>query len=283
MYCRLLVLDDDESVLNALRREFLRPPVVGTEGIEIETFSSPTDALARITSPDGDFDVAIVDYGMPELDGIVFLDLLRTRRPNTIRILLTGKIDLEGATAAINSAQVDHLITKPWHEYDIKSRIALALHEREIGLRTKMTMVESDGQAHTFRLLLVDDDRPLLNALAREISMRGRLTRVPQPMFEITIAASANEALQKVAEECPDLVLSDYAMPSMDGIELLHQVRERCPHCVRILMSERNDLEVLKQAINTAGVYHFVGKPWEPSEIRSVITEALTYRRLALA
>lgn len=277
MYCRLLILDDDLNVLNSLRRELLRAPQIGTEGIEVETFQSPTEALVRITQNDGDFDVAIVDYRMPGMDGIAFLDLLRTRRPDTIRILLTGTIDLDGAIAAINSAKVDHLITKPWHEYDLKGRIALAMHEREIG-RT-LIVSEPATTLHPFRLLLVDDELSLLNALVRELSLQGRLTRGDQPLFEISTAVSAEEALRKLDHACPDLVLSDYSMPAMDGVELLHQVRERCPHCVRILMSGRNDLEVLKQAINVAGVYHFMGKPWEAAEMHALVTEALNYRR----
>lgn len=282
MYCRLLILDDEQNVLTALSRELLRPPHIGTEGIEVEAFRSPAAALARIIQPDGDFDVAIVDFRMPEMDGIAFLDLLRTRRPDTVRILLTGAIDLEGAMAAINAARVDHLVAKPWHEYDLKSRIALALHERELRGRVKGFQLGDEAPVQPFRLLLVDDDPPVLNALVREISMQGRLTRRQQPLFEVATAGSAKEALQKVAASCPDLVLTDYAMPGMDGVELLYQVRERCPRCVRILISGRNDLEVLVEAINVAGVYHFIGKPWEPAEMRAVITEALTYRRLLM-
>lgn len=280
MYCRLLILDDEQNVLNALSRELLRPPLIGTEGIEVEAFRSPAAALARIVQPDGDFDVAIVDYRMPDMDGIAFLDLLRTRRSDTVRILLTGTIDQEGAAAAINAARVDHLIAKPWHEYDLKSRIALALHERELRSQVQTPPIGDEAPARPFRLLLVDDDPPLLNALVREISLQGRLTGRHQPLFEIATAPSAEAALEQVAAACPDLVISDYAMPGMDGVEFLYQLRERCPRCVRILMSGRNDLDVLIEAINVAGVYHFVGKPWEPSEMRAVITEALTYRRL---
>jgi response regulator RpfG family c-di-GMP phosphodiesterase len=47
-------------------------------------------------------------------------------------------------------------------------------------------------------------------------------------------------------------------------------------------MSGRTDLHVLKQAINVAGIYHFIGKPWEATELRLLINEALNYRRLLL-
>lgn len=286
MLCRLLIVDDDPNVLNALRRELLRPPHIGTEGIEIETFSSPTEALRRAAEPHGYFDAAIVDYHMPEMDGIVFLDRLRRLQPDAVRLLLTGLIDFESAIAAINDARVDHLIAKPWYEYDLKGRVALALHQRQ--LRREQTLQPTpagdSGQTQTperpFRLLLVDDEPLLLNALVRELSLDGHVTRGPRPLFEIAVAGSAATALELARRNCPDLVLADYAMPQMDGIELLRQLRLVCPHCVRILMSGRANLETLTDAINIAGVYHFVGKPWEASVLRGVIAEALTYRSL---
>lgn len=283
MYCRLLILDDEQNVLNALRRELMRPPQIGTDGIEIEAFNSPTAALARIVQHDGNFDVAIVDYRMPEMDGIAFLDLLRSRWPETIRILLTGHLDFEGALGAINASRVDHLISKPWHEYDLKSRIALALHERELLGRREASPANNGLPGNPFHLLLVDDEKPLLNALVRELSLDGRLTHQHSPLFEIITAGSAEEALHKIDDFCPDLVLSDYAMPGMDGIELLYQVRARCPRCVRMLLSGHNDLSVLIQAINVSGIYHFIGKPWEPNQLQAIIAEGLTYRRLLMA
>jgi DNA-binding NtrC family response regulator len=279
MYCRLLIVDDDQNILNSLRRELLRPPHIGTEGIEIETFRRPADALARVAEADGSFDAAIVDYRMPGMDGIAFLDQLRELRPETIRILLTGSIDVDGAIAAINAARVDHLLNKPWHEYDLKGRIALALHQRELRQNVAATLPMSPGKS-PFQLLLVDDEESLLNALVRELSFRGRATQGPNPLFQIRTAKSAAEALQSIATSVPDLVIADYMMPDGDGIELLHQIRERHPRCVRILLSGRADLSVLQDAINIAGIYHFLGKPWEAAALRAVIAEALTYRNL---
>lgn len=279
MYCRLLIVDDDQNILNALRRELLRPPHVGTEGIEIETFRRPADALARVAEADGSFDVAIVDYRMPGMDGIAVLDQLRELRPETIRILLTGAIDIDGAIAAINAARVDHLLNKPWHEYDLKGRIALALHQRELRQDAQAASPAPPGEL-PFKLLLVDDEENLLHALVRELSFQGRATQGPRPLFQIRTANSAAAALQSLGEGVPDLVIADYMMPDGDGIELLHQIRNRHPHCVRILMSGRADLSVLQDAINVAGIYHFLSKPWEPAMLRTLIAEALTYRSL---
>lgn len=287
MLCRLLIVDDDPNVLSALRRELLRPPHIGTEGIEIETFSSPTEALRRAAEPHGYFDAAIVDYHMPEMDGIVFLDRLRRLQPDAVRLLLTGLIDFESAIAAINDARVDHLIAKPWYEYDLKGRIALALHQRQLQREMQnhpASAIENAGAVpfveRPFRLLLVDDDPLLLNALVRELAQERRAARGPHPRFEIATADSAASALELASRSCPDLVIADYAMPMMDGIQLLHRLWRTCPHCVRILMSGSADVETLTDAINIAGVYHFISKPWSTAALRAVIAEALTYHSL---
>src|SRR5665647_1210890 len=94
MLCRTLLLDDEAHVLAALRRELLRKPDIGHDGLEIEAFTSPHQALARAATPDGYFDLAIVDYHMPEMDGVRFLAELRKLRPNTVRIMLSGRADL---------------------------------------------------------------------------------------------------------------------------------------------------------------------------------------------
>lgn len=282
MLCRILIVDDDDLVVHALRRELLRKPEVGTDGVEIETYTDTKSALDRAAEPEGYFDVAIVDYHMKGMDGVLFLDRLRRLQPEAVRILLTGLMDMDGAIAAINAARIDHLIIKPWQEYDLKGRIALALRQRELR-RDSQTTAQAVTASTSYRLLLVDDDELLLKALEREISAQGHATRGPHPLFEIGATACPLLALEQAASSCPDIVIADYAMPKMDGIEFLNRLRASCPHCVRILMSGRADIGVLTDAINIAQIYHFIGKPWDAPVLRAALAEALNYRDLLRA
>lgn len=61
MYCRLLIVDDDPAIVHALRRELLRPPLIGTDGIEIESFTSPVEAMVHLARASEGFDAALVD------------------------------------------------------------------------------------------------------------------------------------------------------------------------------------------------------------------------------
>lgn len=279
MWCRILLVDDEPQVIAALRRELLRKPDVGHDGLEIEAFTAPALALARASEDDAAFDIVIADYRMPEMDGIAFLRALHAIQPGMARILLTGSTDIEGAIKAINDAQIDFLILKPWSEYDLKGRIALALHRRKTDLLHRSAPASGQPLRHApYRLMLVDDDEGVLKALEREISLSGAATSGRSPLFRISRHTDPAEALMAAAEECPDLVISDYAMPQIDGVTFFHQLREICPDAVRIMLSGRTDLAVLIDAINVAGVYHFLGKPWQSAELKSMLTQALVYR-----
>lgn len=276
MLCRILILDDDQNVLNALRRELMRKPFIGTDGIELETFRSPLLALERAAATDGYFDVVIADYRMPHMNGIEFLTRFRSQQANAVCILLTGMIDIDGVIDAINTARVDHVLAKPWHEYDLKGRIALALHQRALRPPGSPPVVPAHGP---FSLLLVDDEPAQLHALERELAGSPTMRQ----LFSVRTCTSPDVALELAARECPDLVIADYAMPRMDGITLLHHLRETCPTCVRMLISGRADLTTLIDGINIAGVYHYIGKPWDPPQLRSAIAEALAYRDILRA
>ena len=287
MHCRLMLVDDDANVLAALRRELLRPPVIGTDGLEIESFRLPEEALARAGQPDAMFDAIVVDYHMPQMNGIDLLDRLRQAQPDAIRILLTGEIGMEGALAAINTSRVDHLLTKPWHEYDLKSRIALAIHERQLVRDTDHTVTTPHDPASKVgvgetaatpgRVLIVDDEVAVVHALQREFLAIARDHRYDGPPLEIITATSAAAAREACAVACPQIVLADYQMPETDGISLLHALRTACPGSVRVLMSGRADTRVLLDAINIAGVHHFLAKPWQTTELRALLAEARSY------
>lgn len=282
MLCRVLLVDDDPNVLNALRRELLRKPDIGTEGIEIEAFATAEEALRRAAEPDGYFDVAIVDYRMRGMNGIVFFERLRSLQPEAVRILLTGLIDMNGAIAAINTARIDQLVAKPWSEYDLKGRVALALHQRLL-IRRQAPADAPPPRTAPYLLMLVDDDAAQLHALERELSLQGRATKGPHALFEIQGIDSPGVALIEASKRCPDIVIADYAMPEMDGITLLAKLRGQCPQSVCILMSGRANTHALVEAINQAGVYHYIPKPWDAAALRAVMAEALSYRELLRA
>lgn len=129
------------------------------------------------------------------------------------------------------------------------------------------------GQAaphRPLRVLLVDDERGVLVTLRRALGRHG---------FETLLCESGAEALEQLAaldpESLPQVVLSDNRMPGMDGVTLLSQIRARWPTIQRVLITAYADLDALERAVNEAGIYRFLNKPWEDVNLLGTVRSAV--------
>lgn len=122
-------------------------------------------------------------------------------------------------------------------------------------------------------ILLVDDEREILKILEDMFASRE---------YRISKASTGREALDFLNRDAPDLILSDYRMSDMDGIELLKTAQEICPEAIRVLMTAHGDLKVAMEAINEANVYKFITKPWHNNDLLLTIQRALEHRDLIL-
>ncbi|SDD73599.1 HD-GYP domain-containing protein [Desulfuromonas thiophila] len=116
-------------------------------------------------------------------------------------------------------------------------------------------------------VLFVDDEQGILHALERVFLERDDI--------RCLYAASAAEALEILAREEVWVVVSDYLMPGMRGIELLSRVKARWPQALRIMMTAYADLAVAIDAINKSEAYRFITKPWNNQALIEVVDEAL--------
>ncbi|MDQ1813448.1 response regulator [Massilia sp. CCM 9210] len=107
----VLCVDDEPNILSALRRLF-RP-----EGYRVLVAESGAAGLAILEQEK--VDLVISDMRMPEMDGAKFLEHVRQRWPDTVRLLLTGYSDVSSILAAINRGEIYRYITKPWDDNDI--------------------------------------------------------------------------------------------------------------------------------------------------------------------
>jgi response regulator RpfG family c-di-GMP phosphodiesterase len=77
--------------------------------------------------------------------------------------------------------------------------------------------------------------------------------------------------------ESPDLILSDYRMPKMDGITLFRETKSICPDTIRILLTAYADMQLAMDAINEASVYKFITKPWDNHDLLLSVQRALEH------
>jgi len=132
------------------------------------------------------------------------------------------------------------------------------------------------------RILIVDDEEGILKALRRLLSMTPCVAGDKRYTLTIDIFSTPLDALEKARHTAYDLVLSDYRMPGMDGVQFIKAFRELQPDAARLILSGYADLNGLIGAINEAGISRFLSKPWNDYELVSAIGQALALRDLTL-
>lgn len=113
-------------------------------------------------------------------------------------------------------------------------------------------------------ILVVDDEKRSVEAIARILDEE----------FDVRTAGSGEEAIALLEREWVQVIISDQRMPEMTGIELLTRVRERWPDILRVIVTGYTDVQDTIRAINEAGIYHFLAKPWHPDELLQTVRNA---------
>src|SRR5918997_3526172 len=130
-------------------------------------------------------------------------------------------------------------------------------------------------------ILTVDDDPSVSRAIARDLRRRYG------EQYRIIRASSATEALEALREiklrgGRVAVMLADYRMPQMNGIEFLEQAMDLFPNARRALLTAYADTDAAIQAIQVVDVDHYLLKPWDPPEEKLYpVVDALVRRRRA--
>lgn len=117
----ILIVDDDKLILKALEITLAR------EGYRVLTAHDGTSAEAILQKQP--ISVIICDESMPDINGMEVLKFAQEVQPQSIRIILTGKLDLETTLRAINIGRVDEFISKPWEDHILKKAVASAVEK----------------------------------------------------------------------------------------------------------------------------------------------------------
>ncbi|PKP17103.1 MAG: hypothetical protein CVU06_13550, partial [Bacteroidetes bacterium HGW-Bacteroidetes-22] len=116
-----------------------------------------------------------------------------------------------------------------------------------------------------YRILYVDDE---------EINLRV-FKNTFEDEFEVYTALSGAEGLKIFQEQSIDLIITDQRMPEMTGIEFLKHVIDMNPEPNRILLTGFSDIDALSSAVNEGKIYQYINKPWDETELKPVIYQAL--------
>lgn len=124
------------------------------------------------------------------------------------------------------------------------------------------------------KILLVDDEPSVLQGYRRHLHKR----------FDVSICEEPARALEMIEAEGPfGVVVSDYRMPEMNGVEFLSEVRRRQPTATRIMLTGQADHEATLAAINEGHIFRFLTKPCPPEALASSIADGMELYELVMA
>ncbi|OZB59543.1 MAG: sigma-54-dependent Fis family transcriptional regulator, partial [Thiomonas sp. 13-66-29] len=122
--------------------------------------------------------------------------------------------------------------------------------------------------------------KPTILVVDDEVRSVEALTRVLEDEFDVLRATSAAAAEALLEKEWVQVILCDQRMPETTGVEFLSRVRQQWPEVIRMIISGYTDSEDIIEAINEAGIYQFISKPWTPSDLLLKLHNAVDLFRL---
>ncbi|HSL31384.1 MAG TPA: GAF domain-containing protein [Anaerolineales bacterium] len=257
---RVLIVDD-----NATNRRILR---LQTEkwGMTPRETGHPREALEWIQSEQ--FDLAILDLQMPEMDGIMLTRAIRELcdEASLPIILLTS---LGRREIGANDLEFAAYLTKPLKPSALYDALAGIFAKNAISTKTESARPVIDaqmGKHHPLRILLAED-----NAVNQKLALRI----LEQMGYRADIASNGIEAVESIERQTYDVILMDVQMPEMDGLDATRSIRGLAnvpqPH---IIAMTANALEGDREACLAAGMNDYISKPVRVHELVEALLKA---------
>ena len=208
----------------------------------------------------------VPDVTAPSEDVSITRAIITMAHQLQMKVLAEG-VESEGQAALLAANQCDQMQGYWFSAALPAAEVEAMLRE---GRQIDPTLLDRRSRQRT--LLLVDDEENVIAALRRLLRTEGWL---------VLSATSAEQALQLMARNEIDVILSDQRMPGMTGVELLRRAKQLYPETIRLVLSGYTELQSITDAINEGAIYKFLAKPWDDAELRAHLREAFTLKEMA--
>ncbi len=256
---RVLFVDDDERILNALRALFRQ---------QFHVFTAENATVALDIVRHSAIQVVVSDQRMPGKTGVELLREIRKASPHTVRLLLTGYSDLAATMASVNEGEVFRFVKKPWDNDQIRATLAEAA-----ALAAKVppaAPLVANAPRSAGSLLVIDPGQSLAKGLERLLAGAAH----------VEVATTVAEAAKLLHRHEIAAVVADLSAGKDDLVKLFRALKDKRPEILSILVAKEPDADLVADLINQAQIYRFLAKPVNPRELRTHVSAAL--RRYAL-
>lgn len=121
------------------------------------------------------------------------------------------------------------------------------------------------------QILIVDDEELMLSSYELFFSEK----------YDVTLARDAHEALRILEKKSNfAVILSDYDMPGMTGVELLNKTKDKYPDIVRVLMTAMHDIKIVSDAVNESNIFRFLIKNVDLGKFDKAISDAIEIHKV---
>ena len=245
----VLILEDDLASLNLVSKQLaaagyrMIPVVDGRLAIETCRSSPP--------------DLVVCDLSMPGMDGFEFIRRLRQEQANTPIVVISGLGRAKGEAAL--AAGANAFLPKP-----VEQKLLVSTVEKEI-------VAGRMRRRGTRKHIMVLEDEPLAQRLLR--------ATLEPAGYRVTAVENGTAAMEIVANDPPDMVVSDIVVPGIDGIQLITRLRRELGYKKPILVVSGHTEEKYRRATLDAGADAFMAKPVERPALLARVTELLSGSR----
>ena len=252
---RILLIDDDANDLEILANLLQS---MHLQVLPLHTGVAALEKLEEATARKAPFDVVMIDWRMPRMDGIETVRLIRQNKKIVPPyILMVSAYDRQECLRHVQGLNVSDVLAKPVHPDMLKEALKATFRE---DLTRKTNEVYADIRGA--KVLLAEDNK-INQMVASELL---KLLHV-----ELTIANNGIEAVEAVQKQDFDLILMDVQMPEMDGLTATQAIRrldkpgvDKLP----ILAMTANALDTDYQRSLAAGMNDHLTKPIDPEKLR---------------
>ncbi|UCS91867.1 PAS domain S-box protein [Echinicola marina] len=245
----ILIVDDNENNRTILER------MLALRGIATVQAKNGFDAIQRLINEEK-FDVILMDYHMPMMDGIETIRKIRESFESQPIIFLHSSSDDEKIVKACKELNVQLRLVKPIKLRDMYDAL-LAINRKESNKRQEIKREqEASVLPNGVKVMLVEDNT--INMLLAKTVMENI-----SPGIKVLEASNGKEALEICATELPDIIFMDVQMPEMNGYEATAAIREKYPqqHILIIALTAGN-IKGEKEKCLKAGMNDFIAKPF---------------------
>ncbi len=252
---RLLVVDDEERILSALKSLFR---------LRYHVFTTTDGNKALEFMKKYQMHVVISDQRMPIMPGVELLRRAREISPASVRILLTGYSDLASIVGSVNDGEVYRFISKPWNNDDLQRTVAEAVTIAFELAETKTAQVALPKKLRA-GVLVIDNDQEVFRVTKE---LLGGLC--PVAYADNLDAALAAMQAQEIA-----VVLADIQAGQEDTTAMLKLLKQEYPQILTIVLTSASDAELVIHLINEAQIFRFLNKPVDVKLLKQHVQAAL--------